>query len=286
MAWQGLRLTLAGRSMLAAALDKSTSISFTRLVYGDGRYEGALENATDVVSAVYTDSALSVSSHGDTLYVEGLFTNKDFTIGKYIREKGLYAKIDGTEGDVLMAYDYSGEDADYYAAGDSSQVYEFVSRILMQITDLSNVSITINGGALLSRYEFDEHVRAHNPHNITVEMLGAAKAVHTHMTADVAGLDETLAGKAAATIPMTVVAPASAWAMVDAGYYTQTLTVGIMTANSNAIVGLSDTATAAQARECRWAKIRPMAQGAGTLTLAADGSRPEVDLPVSIMIIG
>ena len=77
---------------------------------------------------------------------------------------------------------------------------------------------------------------------------------------------------------------ASAWS--GAGPYTQDIAVTGITASSNAIVGLSDTATAEQAQACRAARLRPTALSAGSITIAADGPAPAIDLPLTILILG
>ena len=86
---------------------------------------------------------------------------------------------------------------------------------------------------------------------------------------------------------MTVTAKATAAGWTgEAAPYAQVIAVAGMTQACSAVVGLADTATQEQRKACREAMISPAAQAAGSVTLVADGRKPEVDLPVVIMILG
>ena len=83
----------------------------------------------------------------------------------------------------------------------------------------------------------------------------------------------------------TVTATATAAGWTGSGPYTQEIAIAGMTATLNAIVGLSNAATAEQREACRAAMITPTAQGAGTITLTADGDKPGIDLPIAVTIL-
>lgn len=67
--------------------------------------------------------------------------------------------------------------------------------------------------------------------------------------------------------------------------YTYTLSVSGITANTNGMIGLSQSATSAQAEAARNAKIRISSQSSGSLTLSADGVKPTQYLPITLIIL-
>ena len=73
---------------------------------------------------------------------------------------------------------------------------------------------------------------------------------------------------------------AAGWS--GAGPYTQVLTVVGMTPDRLSVVGLSEAATEAQRRACRAALLTPVACDVDSVTVVADGAKPDVDLPVSV----
>lgn len=68
------------------------------------------------------------------------------------------------------------------------------------------------------------------------------------------------------------------------GVYTQSVNVlGVTT--SNVVIVSNDGMTNAQKSECASVKLKPTAQGAGTLTFTAVGE-PTINLPVSVVVQG
>lgn len=70
----------------------------------------------------------------------------------------------------------------------------------------------------------------------------------------------------------------------DRVYYVQTLDVLGVTANSNGDLGLSQTASIEERKAAREAHLMVIGQGANQITLAADGTKPAVNIPVIITI--
>ena len=83
------------------------------------------------------------------------------------------------------------------------------------------------------------------------------------------------------SIPAT--ATAAGW--TGDGPYTQEIAVTGMTASCNAIVGLADTATAQEREACREAVITPTGQSKGLIRLTADGDKPRIDLPLTVVML-
>ncbi len=90
---------------------------------------------------------------------------------------------------------------------------------------------------------------------------------------------------APAIIPATGTLAAASWIGSEAPY-TQTIAITGMTAAKKATVGLPATATSAQYIAALAALLHVTAQGAGTITVAAEGDMPEIDIPVLVFIMG
>lgn len=66
----------------------------------------------------------------------------------------------------------------------------------------------------------------------------------------------------------------------------QKITVDGITADSDGIIGISQTATTEQKTVCGKAGLYICEQGDGYITIAADGITPASDIPVTIFIFG
>ncbi len=96
------------------------------------------------------------------------------------------------------------------------------------------------------------------------------------------GRAEALSGKAdpARTLKGTLLA--SAWG--EDG--TQTVALTGLAAGAKGILGLGDALTDAQAQAALGAQLVKTAQAAGSVTIKAFGTVPEVDIPIQVLIVG
>lgn len=97
-------------------------------------------------------------------------------------------------------------------------------------------------------------------------------------------IDAALSEKAQKSHFINATLTAAGWTG-DTAPYTQVLCVDGMGAEANGSIGLSDSATDAQRAVMRDALLGISAQAAEQLTIVADGERPEVDLPVTVIIL-
>ena len=86
--------------------------------------------------------------------------------------------------------------------------------------------------------------------------------------------------------PTTLSLTAAAGSWSSATPPTQTLTATGVTSSNTIIVGLADSATSVQLEAAQTASIRCTAQGSGEITLTCYGTEPEVNIPVSVVILG
>lgn len=92
-------------------------------------------------------------------------------------------------------------------------------------------------------------------------------------------------GAAVPSVTVTFTLSVAAWSGSTAPF-TQTVTVSGVTASSNGSVGLANAATDAQWDAAVKAQIRKTVQGANSLTFKAYGSKPTVNLPCAVTLIG
>lgn len=98
-------------------------------------------------------------------------------------------------------------------------------------------------------------------------------------------IDVALGEKAQKSDQITGVLSASAWSGVDSPF-TQTLAVAGLTANQNGTISVAQNATIEQRDAARMAMLAVIGQTDGTLTIAADGEMPDIDIPVVVILLG
>lgn len=98
-------------------------------------------------------------------------------------------------------------------------------------------------------------------------------------------IDTALGEKAQKSELITGVLSASAWSGVDSPY-TQVLAVTGLTADQNGTISVAQNATIEQREAARMAMLAVIGQSEGTLTIAADGEIPDIDIPVVVILLG
>ena len=95
-------------------------------------------------------------------------------------------------------------------------------------------------------------------------------------------IDDAVGGKAEASVPVEAVLEAEGWS--EEAPFTQTLTINGMT--ENGVIGISQSITDEQMEAACYAELRVASQGENTLTIAANGDKPMVDIPVTMILLG
>lgn len=98
-------------------------------------------------------------------------------------------------------------------------------------------------------------------------------------------IEAALGEKAENSISKDLILLANAWTGTAAPYE-QVLTVNGLTPEHNGIISVAHTATIEQRMAARDALLVISKQENNQLTIVADGSLPQYDIPVSIIIIG
>lgn len=95
-------------------------------------------------------------------------------------------------------------------------------------------------------------------------------------------IDDALGDKAESSQSIDTVLSASAWS--ENSPYTQTLTIDGLT--ENGVIGVAQDITDEQMEAACYAELRVVEQGENTLTIKANGDKPNVDIPVTIILLG
>ena len=98
-------------------------------------------------------------------------------------------------------------------------------------------------------------------------------------------IDSILHGKADSSNGIDATLTASAWTG-DSAPYTQNLVVNPIVDSTNGIISVAQGANDAQREAAREALLSVSGQSAGQLSIVADGDKPEIDIPVHIILLG
>ena len=96
-------------------------------------------------------------------------------------------------------------------------------------------------------------------------------------------IDNALYQKADKSKSETATLLSSAWTGESAPY-TQTISVENLTAEQNGNISVSKSSSFEQRDAARAAMLSVVGQQNGSLTIAADGDKPEMDIPVDILL--
>lgn len=164
-----------------------------------------------------------------------------------------------------------------------------IDRVVLRLNvnpDTYAINIKVLTGIAAEEPVAPELVRTGDIFDISIALVSV-----THNTATVDSkavtdtrLDSDVCGLANTPLLVRVVATADGWEG-DIAPYTQVISVPGLTKDDRAIVGLDDIATREQRKACREALMSPVEQVDGSLTLVADGAKPEVYIPVVVMIL-
>lgn len=124
-----------------------------------------------------------------------------------------------------------------------------------------------------------------SPSSATPAMDGAAAAGSSAQYARGDHIHPTDNTRAAASISVSATLAAAGWTG-SAAPYTQTVAVPGLGANQNGHTQIADGSTPAQRAAARYANMTKTAQAAGSITITADGTKPSIDIPITIVLEG
>jgi hypothetical protein len=115
--------------------------------------------------------------------------------------------------------------------------------------------------------------------NVAGRVPNTLKVNNKPLTSDIT-LSATDVGATTSTVDVTL---STTW--VGSGPYTQNVTVSGMTTSKNATVGLASTATQVQREAARNASFIVTAQTTNQITITADGDKPTIAIPISVILM-
>lgn len=132
----------------------------------------------------------------------------------------------------------------------------------------------------------NEHIaNKNNPHGVTASQVGAdpagsAEAVQKNLDA----LTPGKIGAAVTSRAVDVTLLASSWS--SATPPTLTVAVSGLGAAQNGTIGVAKGATQEQRKAAAAAQVGIQSQAEGTLTLVADGTKPTINIPATVILLG
>lgn len=141
-------LTTEGERLLAKSIAGNTTITFTKMMIGDGDRGTSTKTITSLASPRMTLDLYSVLISGDNnIEITTILDSSAIPEGFYFREKGIYA-TDGTT-EILFMYGTSGSLAEWIENLDNA-VFTRTIRTVITLSESDNVKITIQKGAYAS----------------------------------------------------------------------------------------------------------------------------------------
>lgn len=119
----------------------------------------------------------------------------------------------------------------------------------------------------------------------TTHFLDWRKKMNGADDSNMVKIDTALGEKADSSVSIDKVLTATAWSG-DEAPYTQVLDISGLTAEQNGSIAVAQQATPAQRETARRAILSVAAQGEASLTIVADGTMPDIDIPVCVILLG
>ena len=165
------KMTAAGMALQRDALDGAT-IKFTHVALGDGYYDGVSE--VTQMAHIALDLTISALDKGENyVLLTCYYDNKKIPADLSIREIGIFAEqTDGAE--ILYAYGYDAEYPENIPSSAHGRLVEAQLQCVVSIGEAENVIAVLDDLAFfVTKEDFEAHLKAENPHNITPELIGA-----------------------------------------------------------------------------------------------------------------
>lgn len=165
---------------------------------------------------------------------------------------------------------------------------------------ISNIENNINGNSesiddlKVSVESLSNNIDANNSrvtdiqsdiNSVKTEMDTQIGAINADLNTKIGAINSAVESKADKSVSVEADLLSDAWEGESAPYSQSVNTEGV-TAECNGSASLSSRATSEQRNAARDAWLAISSQGDGVLTIAADGEKPTIDIPITIILFG
>lgn len=162
--YPNLHSTNKGRELVAESNAKKKAIEYTKAVIGDAQYNDSIDSLLAVVSpkmeCAFSSAEVSAPSQ---FTINFAIDNHNLENGFYAREIGIYARLEGTEDEILFAYTNGGNYVDYIPDKLIPIDAQMVEAII-NIGDAEDVTIVKNDGTFITWKDLNNHNTDPNAH--------------------------------------------------------------------------------------------------------------------------
>ncbi len=243
-------LTNKGKTLLAKCI-AGQELVFSKIALGDGMYEGSGEEMTKLVSPRKMLPIVKLSQRGMFATVRASLPLTDMDEAFCWRELGVYAKDLETGLEILLAYANAGEKYDYICGEGTSSLSEKIIGVTMNVQSTASVSAIIDDSLVYATQ------------------------------ADIDELEQTKADK---SMSFSAVLSADGWS--ESAPYVQAVQNANIAQGSNGFITVSATASKDEREAAAVAWLYVTEQTDGQMVVCADNQKPEIDIPITVVLLG
>ncbi|MBR5496325.1 MAG: phage tail protein [Oscillospiraceae bacterium] len=243
-------LTQKGKALLAKCI-AGQELVFTKIALGDGVHDGSGEEVTELVSVCKTLPIFNVSQRGVLATVRASLPLNDVVDAFCWREIGVYAKDLESGLEILFAYANAGEKYDYISGAGASSLSEKIIGVAMNVQSTANVSAIIDDSLVYATQSDIDHLEQN---------------------------------KADKSISFSAVLLANGWS--ESAPYTQVVQNDGITQDANGFICVSANASKDEREAAAVAWLYVLEQTDGQMVVCADNLKPEIDVPITVVLLG
>ena len=180
------RLTKAGAILLAKAI-AGTQLTFTRGAFGDAAGHDAptakqIDNFNALLNERMSLPITGFKVENNQAIITLLVKNEEITAGFRVVEGGIFARDAETGDDVLYAYFYDGDEADFMPAGNGGIQLEYEYEFITAVSNAENVTAIVQRIYQgLTQEDLDAHINSTDPHpNYRVDLTAHVNSTDPH----------------------------------------------------------------------------------------------------------